>query len=74
MCLKTESGQYVVAAKNGGFATGSTDPESATRWEYWIQNLHSAELEIVFQSIFDYYVFIYQLEFNEHWRSWIETG
>ena len=34
MCIKTASGQYVVAAKNGGFATGSTDPEAATRWEY----------------------------------------
>ena len=34
MCIKTASGQYVVAAKNGGFTTGSTDPEAATRWEY----------------------------------------
>jgi len=34
MCIKTASGEYVVAAKNGGFTTGSTDPEAATRWEY----------------------------------------
>jgi len=34
MCIKTEAGQYVVSAKNGGFVTGSSDPEAATRWEY----------------------------------------
>jgi len=34
MCIKTSGGQYVVATKNGGFTTGSTDPEAATRWEY----------------------------------------
>ena len=34
MCIKTSSGQYVVASKNGGFAAGSTDPDAATRWEY----------------------------------------
>ena len=34
MCIKTSSGQYVVASKNGGFSAGSTDPDAATRWEY----------------------------------------
>ena len=34
MCIKTSAGQYIVAAKNGGFMAGSSDPEEATRWEY----------------------------------------
>lgn len=34
MCIKDTSGHYVVSVKNGGFSIGSTEYESATRWEY----------------------------------------
>jgi len=40
MCIKTSSGKYVVAGKNGSFSEGGSEVEAATRWEYWVGCLH----------------------------------
>lgn len=34
ICIKSVSGEYLVASKNGAFRLGDTDFESATKWEY----------------------------------------
>lgn len=34
LCIKTSDGQYINCEKNGAFKVGSSDQESATRWEF----------------------------------------
>jgi len=34
ICIKSVSGEYLVASKNGAFRLGDTDFENATKWEY----------------------------------------
>lgn len=34
ICIKSTSGSYLAASKNGGFRLGETEVESATQWEY----------------------------------------
>lgn len=34
ICIKSVSGEYLVASKNGTFRLGDTDFENATKWEY----------------------------------------
>jgi len=34
MCIKTVSGEYVMAGKNGGFSASGCDSKEATKWEY----------------------------------------
>lgn len=34
ICIKSVSGEYLAASKNGAFRLGDTDFENATKWEY----------------------------------------
>ncbi|XP_046989522.1 protein singed [Schistocerca americana] len=34
VCIKSTSGEYLVAGKNGAFRLGESDYENATKWEY----------------------------------------
>lgn len=34
LCLKTMTGSYITAAKNGAFLPGDSDWAKATRWEF----------------------------------------
>lgn len=34
LCIKTATGNYLIANKNGCFRLGDTSIESATQWEY----------------------------------------
>jgi hypothetical protein len=34
ICIKSVSGEYLVASKNGAFRLGDPDFENATKWEY----------------------------------------
>ena len=34
LCIKTNTGAYIMADKNGAFLAGSREPEKATQWEF----------------------------------------
>jgi len=34
ICIKSVTGEYLVASKNGNFRLGDADYEKATKWEY----------------------------------------